>query len=120
MISMLNRAKTLEVIVSTIRNADAKARLRLRFQDSPSDWQPFPKATATHDAGLVQSYSPKDFTVEIATDGTINVYRRQPPTATHVTTDDERISLGIEDPRPSQLRERLAKINKANTEFYGG
>jgi hypothetical protein len=108
--------------VSTIRNGDAQKMLRFRTKDRPMPmWQP-DRQTATHDSGLVQSYSPKEFRMEVSLDGTINIYKRQCSTTS--VTADERISLGIEDPRPSklrELRERLqtpAAINQRNTEFY--
>jgi hypothetical protein len=99
---------------------------RMRF--TGGHCQPYPRtatqdAVATHDAGLVQSYCPKEFRMEVALDGTISIYKRQPVAAT-VTTADERISLGIDDPRPSRLREQSqrlrtpAAINQRNQEFY--
>jgi len=94
--------------MTTPRNGDAQARLRSHF--------------ATQDGKvLAASYSAQEYEMEIAPDGTVNIYERQP--ATSHATQDERISLGIDDPRSATSRlldtsKKLASINSAHAEFW--
>ena len=81
--------------MTTIRNGDAQARLRARFQDNPES-----SDTATRDA-KVASYSAKEYAMEIAPDGTFHIYKRPPGTS---ATLDERVSLGVDDPRADTSR----------------
>jgi hypothetical protein len=79
-----------------------------------------PDATAHDTAELVQSYSAKDYRMEIALDGMINVYKRQ-PTAPPVPTGDDRISSLSIDERTAQVREHYASlknINERNADFW--
>lgn len=105
-------------------------KFRLRFRDKPSGGQAAvrdirdchePEGNPVEDGEWehVATYSGKDHHIEADDEG-YHVYRRK----FHATTTDDRLSEGVADPRPSQLRERLKKlttqadINAANAEFW--
>ncbi len=89
--------------MTTIRNGDAQARLRAHFQNEGDA-----DALGDHIIALSGAHH----VIEQDADGNWHVYRKGTRTA------DDRLSEGIDDPRPSQLREQLAKINSANQEFW--
>jgi hypothetical protein len=68
-------------------------RIRYRTHDSAQQVQEVASYTKEHD-------------IRVDDDGTIHVYRK-------ASGSDTRVSAGIADPRPSQLRERLAQIRRS-------
>jgi hypothetical protein len=81
---------------------------KFRCQDKVSDWTPFPRNATRPQRERVATF-PAGHVAEVDDAGNIQIYRESGK-----TTD----AGGVDDARPSKLRNALAELNRRNAEFY--
>jgi hypothetical protein len=85
--------------------------MRLRLDNPICDRQTPQSIAQDTPVERVASFTGAHHVVKRDTDGNWHVYRKGSRTI------DDRLSEGIADPRPSNLRESLARINQLRAEF---
>ena len=98
---------------ATPRNGDAQTALRRALDRQPS---PETAVRDTDEPGEpIATYSGRHHVAATDADGNIVILRKGSRSTSDIVP---RLSQGVDDPRPSELRKRLEKINTDNAAFW--